>query len=299
MKWREYTKNYELYLMMVLPLAYYVVFKYWPMYGVQIAFKNFNMAQGIWGSPWAGLKYFEKFFSYYNFNAILGNTIEISLYAIAIGFFFPIVLALLLDEVRNLFFKKLIQNVTYIPHFLSSVVVVGMLISFTSIRGGLFNKIIELFGGDPINFMIESQYFKTLYVFSDVWQNMGWGAIIYLAALAGISPELNEAAVVDGASRFKRIVHIKIPSLLPTIMILLILRVGHLFSIGFERILLMQNDANLSASDIIQTYIYRTGILQGDFSYSTAVSVFNSLTNFIILIGANYLARKTSESSLW
>nr|WP_238357586.1 ABC transporter permease subunit [Cohnella zeiphila] len=257
------------------------------------------MAQGIWGSPWAGLKYFDKFFSYYNFGAILGNTIWISLYAIAVGFFFPIVLALLLDEIRNLHFKKLIQNVTYVPHFLSGVVVVGMLINFTSIRGGLFNKIIELFGGHPVNFMIESQYFKTMYVFSDLWQNMGWSAIIYLAALTGISPELNEAAVVDGASRFKRILHVKIPGLLPTIMILLILRVGHLFNIGFERILLMQNDANLSASDVIQTYIYRTGILQGDFSYSTAVSVFNSLANFIILIAANYLARKTSDSSLW
>lgn len=296
---KSYLRNYELYIMLLLPLAYYIIFHYWPMYGVQIAFKDFSAVKGILGSAWVGLEHFERFFNYYNFWTILGNTISISLYSLAIGFFMPIILALMLNEVKNMFLKKLVQNATYIPHFLSVVVVVGIIITFTSVRGGILNTILGWLGADPVFFMIDPRFFKSIFVFSNLWEHMGWNAIIYLAALAGISPELYEAAVVDGASRWKRILHVSIPGIISTIIILLILRVGQLLNVGFEKILLMQNSANLSASDVISTYVYRIGLLDGQYSFAAAVGLFNSLCNFTILILANRLARKISSNSLW
>lgn len=298
-RWKPYARNYQLYLLLVLPVAYYILFHYVPMYGVQIAFKQFYPVRGITGSPWIGFDHFERFFSYYNFWAILRNTIGISLYALAVGFFTPIILALMINEASHRWFKKLVQNATYLPHFLSIVVVVGMMLSFTSIRNGVVNKLIVFFGGEPINFMMEAGWFKTLFVLSNVWEHMGWNAIIYLAALAGISPELYEAAIVDGASKWKRILHVSIPGILPTVIVLLILRVGQLLNVGFEKILLMQNDANRSASDVISTYLYRSGLLEAQYSYAAAVGLFNSVCNFAILILANYLSRRISENSLW
>ncbi|TBL81970.1 ABC transporter permease [Paenibacillus thalictri] len=298
-KWIAYTRNYELYLMLLLPLAYYIIFHYLPMYGLQIAFKNFLPLKGINGSPWAGFVHFDRFFHYYNFWRIIGNTLGISLYSLAVGFFAPIVLALMLNEVKNAAFKKLVQNATYLPHFLSVVVVVGVMLTFTSVKGGIFNTIVGWFGHDPINFMIEPGYFKTLFVLSNVWENMGWNAIIYLAALAGINPELYEAAAIDGASKLKRLFNVSLPGIMPTIIVLLILRVGQLLNVGFEKILLMQNNATLSASDVISTYVYRTGLLESSFSFAAAVGLFNSVCNFIVLLLANYLARRVSSSSLW
>ncbi|MFH5185286.1 ABC transporter permease [Paenibacillus sp. TAB 01] len=298
-KWITYTKNYELYLMFLLPLAYYIIFHYVPMYGVQIAFKTFLPVKGISGSPWLGFDHFERFFHYYNFWRVIGNTLGISLYTLAVGFFAPIVLALMLHEVKNAAFKRLVQNATYLPHFLSVVVVVGIMITFTSVRGGVINSIIGLFGHDPINFMIEPGYFKTLFVLSNVWEHMGWNAIIYMAALAGISPDLYEAAAMDGASRFKRLLNVSLPGIMPTIIVLLILRAGQLLNVGFEKILLMQNSANMAASDVISTYVYRVGLMESSFSFAAAVGLFNSVCNFIILLLANYLARRVSSSSLW
>ncbi|MFB9279011.1 ABC transporter permease [Cohnella cellulosilytica] len=298
-RWKPYTRNYQLYLLLLPPLVYYIAFHYVPMYGVQIAFKQFNATLGISGSPWIGFTHFERFFSYYNFTTILTNTVVISLYALAVGFFTPILLAIMINEVRHRWFRKLVQNATYMPHFLSVVVVVGMMVSFTSLNSGVVNRLIELLGGTPIAFMMESSWFKTLFVMSNVWEHMGWNAIIYLAALAGISPELYEAAIVDGAGKWKRIIHVSIPGIMSTVIVLLILRVGQLLNVGFEKILLMQNDANLSASDVISTYLYRSGLLEGQFSYAAAVGLFNSVCNFAILILANYLARRMSENSLW
>lgn len=298
-RWLPYTKNYELYLMFLLPLAYYIIFHYVPMYGVQIAFKNFLAVKGINGSPWLGFDHFERFFNYYNFWRIIGNTLGISLYTLAVGFFTPIILALMLHEVKNAAFKRFVQNATYLPHFLSVVVVVGIMITFTSVRGGIVNSIIGLFGYEPINFMIEPGYFKTLFVLSNVWEHMGWNAIIYMAALAGISPDLYEAAAMDGASRFKRLLHVSLPGIMPTVIVLLILRAGQLLNVGFEKILLMQNSANMAASDVISTYVYRVGLMESSFSFAAAVGLFNSVCNFAILLLANYLARRVSSASLW
>jgi putative aldouronate transport system permease protein len=297
--WIPIKRNYELYIMFLLPLAYYIIFHYVPMYGMQIAFKNYLVLKGINGSPWVGFAHFERFFHYYNFWRIIRNTLGISLYSLAVGFFAPIGLALMLNEVKNAAFKKLVQNATYLPHFLSVVVVVGMMISFTSVKGGIINTILGLFGHDPINFMIEPGYFKTLFVLSNVWEHMGWNAIIYLAALAGINPDLYEAAAIDGANRWKRLIHVSLPGILTTIIVLLILRVGQLLNVGFEKILLMQNNATLGASDVISTYVYRVGLLENSFSFASAVGLFNSVCNFTILILANYLARRVSSSSLW
>lgn len=294
-----YTRNYELYLMLLPPVIFYLIFYYWPMYGVQIAFKDFNASVGIWGSPWIGVEHFVRFFSFYNFKTILWNTISINLYNLAVGFPMPILLALMINEIKNLHFKKLVQNVTYMPYFLSVVVIVGLLITMTSLRGGIANEIIKALGGQPVNFMIRKEYFKTLYVLTDMWQFMGWNAVIYIAALSGISPELYEAAIVDGATKLQRMIYISIPGIMPTVVVLLILRVGQLLNVGFAKVLLMQNDANLSTSDVISTYIYRSGILDGNFSYATAVGLFNSVCNFTILLIANRLSKKSSGSGLW
>lgn len=298
--WRaKLGQNGELYLMLIPPLVYYLLFHYGPMYGLQIAFKNFLASRGIWDSPWVGLKHFERFFSYYNFGALLRNTLSISIYSIIAGFFLPILLALLLHEVKNGPFRRFVQNAVYIPHFLSVVVVVGLIQAFTSLRGGVINTFIGWLGMEPVAFMIEKSWFRTLLIGSDLWQHGGWSAIIYLAALAGINPELNEAAIVDGAGKLGRMIHVSLPGILPTIIIMLILRMGHILDVGFEKIFLMQNDPNLPVSDVIATYVYRTGILEGQYSFSSAVGLFNSAANFAVLLTANFLARKFSDSSLW
>ncbi|GKX28914.1 sugar ABC transporter permease [Vallitalea longa] len=292
-------KNYDLYLLMVLPLLYFVIFHYLPMYGVQLAFKDFIPTKGIWGSPWVGIKHFQKFFGSYYFWRLIRNTLGISIYHLLICFPFPIILALMLNEVNNKYFKKTVQTITYAPHFLSTVVLVGIVVNFASPQNGIINEIIKFFGGEPIFFMAEPKWFKTTYVFSDLWKQMGWSSIIYIAALSGINYELHEAAMVDGASRFQRILHINIPGIMPTVVILLILAVGRIMGVGFEKIFLMQNDLNMEASDVISTYVYRAGILDGQYSFSAAVGLFNSIINFILLISVNKISRRVSETSLW
>src|SRR5690625_1743444 len=296
---KQILSRYDLYLMLLLPMVWYFVFQYGPMYGLQIAFKDFNPVDGFLGSPFAGFEHFERFFSSYYFKRLLWNTVSISLFSLLIAFPIPIFLAILINEIQNNRFKKWLQNVTYIPHFISVVVIVGMLQLFLNQNGGFVNHIIELFGGSPIAFMEKASWFKTIFIGSNIWQHMGWQSIIYIAALSGISPELYEAATIDGASRLKRIIHVSIPGIMPTIIILLILDIGHFMNVGFEKILLMQNDLNMASSDVISTFVYRNAILNGDYSYSTAIGLFNSIINFILLILINRYARKQAETSLW
>jgi putative aldouronate transport system permease protein len=292
-------RNWDLYLLIAPVVAYFVIFQYVPMYGLQIAFKDFIATKGIAGSDWVGLKHFERFFDSYLFWRVITNTLGIGLYELAVGFPVPILLALMINEVRGKRFKKTIQTVTYAPHFLSTVVVVGMLMIFLSPNNGIINRITQLFGHKTIAFMTEPVWFKTIYVFSDVWQQMGWSSIIYLASLTGIDPQLHEAAKVDGASRLRRIWHINLPGILPTIIILLILNIGSVLAVGFEKVLLMQNSLNMESSDIVATYVYRSGIVDAQYSFSAAVGLFNSVINFILLVSVNKIAKKAGETSLW
>ncbi|MFD2627761.1 ABC transporter permease [Oceanobacillus kapialis] len=290
--------NWQLYLFLLPALTYFLIFHYLPMYGVQIAFKNFFATEGITGSPWAGFVHFERFFNSYYFWRLLKNTVLISLYQLVL-FPLPIIFALMLNEVRNGLFKKWSQTLSYAPHFISVVVVVGMIVAFLDPLTGLINHAIVALGGESIPFLTSPDWFRHIYVWSGEWQSLGWGTIIYLAALAGVNPELHEAAKVDGATRMQRIMRINIPAIMPTIVILFILNIGKFMSTGFEKVLLMQNSLNSETSDIIQTFVYEVGLLEGQYSFSAAVGLFDSVINIILLIFVNYLARKTSENSLW
>ncbi|TDF99508.1 ABC transporter permease [Paenibacillus piri] len=288
-----------LYLMIAPVAAYYIIFDYIPMYGAQIAFRDFNPFVGVWGSQWVGLKYFEQFFSSVYFTRLLGNTLMINLYALLVGFPAPIILALMINEVQKNFLKRGIQTIVYIPHFISLVVVVGMILSFLSPSSGIVNVMITALGGESVHFMAEPAWFKTIYVLSGVWQEAGWGCIIYLAALSGIDPHLYESAVVDGASRWQRLISITLPSIVPTIMIMLILRMGGLFSVGFEKIMLMYNPITYETADVISTYVYRRGIQGGEYSFSTAVGLFNSVINLVMLVTFNAISKRMNGTSLW
>jgi putative aldouronate transport system permease protein len=286
--------------LLILPvIAFFIIFEYIPMYGVQIAFKNFIATKGIWGSPWVGFNHFERFFNSYYFWRLLKNTLGIGLYQLLVGFPVPIILALLINEVRSKKFSRFVQTVTYAPHFLSTIVMVGIIFIFLSPQTGLLNKVVVWFLGEPIEFLTEPAWFKSIYVLSGVWQQMGWSSIIYLAALTGIDPQLHEAARVDGASRWQRVWHINLPGIMPTITILLILNMGSLLGVGFEKVFLMQNSLNIAASDIISTHVYHKGIIDGQYSYSAAVGLFNSVVNFILLVFVNRMARKVNGTSLW
>ena len=269
------------------------------MYGIIIAFKDFTATQGIFGSPWAGMKYFNQFFNSYQFVRLLSNTLILSVYGLIAGFPIPILLALSLNECKNVRFKKAVQMVTYAPYFISTVVLVSIMSLMLAPRTGLVNHLITALGGTEINFMGEPTLFRHLYVWSGVWQSMGFSSVIYIAALAGIDPTLHEAAVIDGASKIKRIWHIDLPGIAPTIIINLILNTGSIMSIGYEKVLLMQNSLNMSKSDIIATYVYRIGLEDRQYSLSTAVNLFNSVINCILLVVVNQIARKFSETSLW
>lgn len=292
-------RDLGLYLLFLIPLIWYLVFMYSPMYGLQIAFRRYNARLGITGSPWMGMLYFNQFFGSYYFSSLIVNTIVLSVYQMAIGFPIPIILALIINEIRSRPLQKAVQNVTYIPYFLSLVVIVSMLNLFSNPYNGLFNQIGRLFGLPAMDYFAKEEYFRSMYVFSGVWQHMGFNSVIYIAALSAIDPQLYEAAEIDGASRLKRIVHISLPSILPTIAILFIMRIGSLMNVGFEKVLLMQNNINMGSSDVISTFIYRNGIQKGQFSYSAAVGIFNSLINLLLLLGANLLSRKVAKSSLW
>ncbi|GIN59063.1 sugar ABC transporter permease [Lederbergia ruris] len=295
---KKLKKHWRLYVLIAPAIIFFAIFNYFPMYGVIISFKDYVATKGIWGSSWVGFKHFERFFHAYNFWELIRNTFFINIYQLAM---FPvsIIVALSINEVRNSFFKKSVQTITYAPHFISVVVMTGMIVAFLSPSTGIINKGISLLGFEPIAFLAEPGWFKTIFVQSGVWQGLGWSAIIYLAALAGVNPELHEAARVDGASRFQRIIHINIPAIIPVMVILLILDVGNLLSVGFEKIYLLQNPLNMEASDVIQTYVYRAGLLEGQYSFSAAVGLFNSIVTLILLIIVNYIARRTTNNSLW
>jgi len=285
---------------MILPVvAYYIIFKYIPMYGAQIAFRDFNPYQGFWGSPWVGFKYFKQFFNSVYFFRLLRNTFAINLYDLIVGFPAPIILALMINEVKNNSFKRVVQTIVYLPHFISIVVLAGMIISFLSPRNGIINLIIKTFGGQPIHFLAEPAWFRTIYVWSGIWQGAGWGSIIYLAALTSIDQTLYEAAIVDGATRWKRLIHITIPCIIPTVVIMFILRMGNMFSVGHEKVMLLYNPITYETADVISTYVYRRGLEGGEYSFSTAVGLFNSAINFITLFIFNNISRKVSEVSLW
>lgn len=292
-------KNRAIYLM-VLPVAlYFFIFKYFPMYGAVIAFKDFSPAKGIWGSDWVGFAHFKDFFQSYYFVRVLRNTFLISFYNLIFGFPAPIILAILLNEIRQKMFKSIVQTISYLPHFISIVVISGLIIDFTN-RGGIVNAIIMFFGGQDSALMNNAENFRTIFVSTSVWQELGWSSIIYLAALSGINPELYEAVRVDGAGRFRQIWSVTLPGLIPTIMILLILRIGGLMEVGFEKIVLLYNPNTYETADVISSFVYREGLAQGnDYSYTTAVGLFQSMINFALLISANSISRRFSGSRLW
>ncbi|WP_229730089.1 ABC transporter permease [Paenibacillus silvae] len=296
---RSLKKHWELYLLVLPPVLYLLVFKYIPMVGVQIAFKDFSVVKGIWGSPWVGFKHFEAFFESPNFWLLIKNTIGISFYSLLAGFPIPILLALALNEIRTGYFKKTVQMVTYAPHFISTVVMVSIIILMLSPHVGVVDKLFSMLGFPMTNFMGIPEYFKSIYVWSGVWQGMGYSSIIYIAALAGVDPSLYEAAKMDGASRLRKIWHIDLPTLVPVTVIMLILSLGSIMGVGFEKIYLMQNPLNTSASEVISTYVYKVGLIGANFSFSSAVGLFNSVINLILLIIVNSISRKVSENSLW
>ena len=293
--------NWQLYVLVALPLVYLVIFHYVPMYGAQLAFKKYRAALGIWGSEWIGFDHFIAFFQSFQFQRIVRNTISISAYSLVAGFPVPILLAIALNNSQTRSFKKTVQLVTYAPHFISTVVMCGMIIQFLSPSVGIVNKFIAAFGLQPIGFMGRPEWFQTIYVFSGIWQQAGYASIIFLAALASVSSELHEAAIVDGAGMLQRNWHIDLPAIMPTAIILLILNVGNLMSVGFEKVFLLQNTMNLETSEVIQTFVYKRGIAwqPPNFSYAAAVGLFNSVVNLIMLVAVNALARRVSDTSLW
>lgn len=291
--------NFDLYLFCLPGIIITFIFSYVPLYGLQIAFRNFSARRGIWGSEWVGLEHFTRFFDSAGFQTILSNTLTISLYSLIAGFPIPIILALLLNSFRHKKYKKAIQTVTYAPYFISTVVMCGMLYLFLSPRVGVVNNFLGLFGVDSINFMGEQSMWRHIYVWSGVWQGMGWSSVIYFAALSGVSPEFHEAATVDGATKLQRILYIDLPSLIPVMTILLILNCGSILSVGFEKVYLLQNPLNLQVSEIISTYVYKVGMIDNNVSFSTAIGLFNSVINAILLIAVNWFSGKVSENSLW
>lgn len=290
--------DWRLYVLMLPSLVYLFIFAYIPMYGVQIAFRDFSPRKGIWGSEWVGLEYFKRFIEYPNFKFLMMNTLRIGLYSLA-TFPCPIIFALMLNEVRSSKFKKSVQMISYIPHFLSTVVVCSMVTLFFNQKTGVVNAIIEFLGGTRTDFLTKASYFEDIYVWSGVWQGLGFGAIIYIAALASVPMEQIEAARIDGATRLQIIWHVNIPYILPTIIIMLIFSCGGILGVGFEKILLLQNDLNLSRSQVISTYVYEIGIRGGQFSYSSAIGLFNTIVNVTILAIVNEIARRFGETSIW
>ncbi|MDI3508108.1 MAG: putative aldouronate transport system permease protein [Clostridiales bacterium] len=298
---KQIIRSWQLYLLIAIPLLYIIVFNYIPIYGAQIAFKNFRITEGIWGSPWVGFEHFKRFFNSYEFERLIGNTLALSIYSLLAGFPFPIILALLLNYVNNERFKKTVQMVTYAPNFISTVVLVGMIMQFLSPQIGIVNNILEALGMERIHFMAKPEYFRHIYVWSGVWQTTGFSSIIYIAALAAIDPQLHEAAIVDGATKVQRIWHIDLPGIMPTAIILLILNSGNILRVGFEKALLMQTPLNLRTAEVIDTYVYKIGLASPtvNYSYPAAIGLFQSVIGFILLVLVNNIAKRVSETSLW
>jgi len=296
---KKQLSQWQLYLLVLLPVAHMLVFAYWPMYGAQIAFKDFRADLGIWGSEWVGLKHFIRFFENYRFSRVIVNTFRLGVTGLVFGFPIPILFAIMLNELTGQRIKKAIQTVSFAPYFISVTVLVGMLFMFLDARVGPINNLMAMLGGERTSFMGERDWFIPVFVISGVWQGMGYSAVIYLAALSGVDQELYEAAIIDGASRVQKIYYIDIPGISPTIVILLILSAGQVMNIGFEKAFLMQNGLNQEVSEIISTYVYRSGLLQMQYSFSSAVGLFNSVMNCTLLIVTNLIARQLGETSLF
>ncbi|GMK38614.1 sugar ABC transporter permease [Paenibacillus sp. CCS19] len=297
--WQKIKRHWQFYLLVLIPVANLIIFKYIPMFGVVMAFKEYNVLKGIWGSPWVGMKYFDLFFHNPYFTQLLKNTLGLSIYHLIIGFPGPILLALALNEIKNGLFKRTVQLVTYAPYFISTVIMVSIIMMVLSPTTGILKSLMGELGYQIPNMLGMPAYFKSIYVWSDLWQNIGYGAIIYLAALAGVDPHLYEAARVDGASRLQKILNIDIPGILPTATILLILNVGGIMQVGFEKVYLLQNPLNTSSSEVISTYVYKIGLLDANFSFGAAVGLFNSVVNLILLVAVNFIAKRISQNSLW
>lgn len=302
MKKRKRLSHWQLYVFLMIPALLVFVFHYIPMAGIQLAFKKYDMNLGIWGSPWIGFENFTKFFKNYQFLRLLKNTLTLSIYNLLAGFPIPIMLALMLNSMNSKRYKKFIQTVTYIPHFISTVVMVGMIIQCLNPRIGIYGVVANAITGEhPTDILGNAAAFPHIYVWSGIWQSMGWNTIIYMAALAGVDSELHEAAQMDGAGKLKRIFYIDLPAILPTAIMLLILNAGSIMNVGFEKAFLMQNNLNLRSSEVISTYVYKVGLSKaaGDFGYATAIGLFNSMINFILILLVNHLSKKISEQSLW
>ncbi len=297
---RAFLRYWQLYLLVAIPMLYILIFNYKPMAGIQIAFKKFSAKEGIWGGDWVGLKYFIKFFSTYKFWGILRNTLVISAYQVIAHIPLPVILALCINCIRNKAYKKTVQMLSYMPHFISTVVMVSMLMQMFNTRSGLIVLMFRAIGIEIGDIFASPAAFPHLFVWSGVWQNAGWGTIIYLAALSGVDPSQHEAAIVDGASRFQRVLYVDLPVIIPTVVIMLIMDMGRVMSLGFEKVYLMQNDLNISASEIISTYVYKIGLTgSADYSYSTAISLFNSVVNLILIALTNVFSKKVSGSGLF
>ncbi|MWV46090.1 ABC transporter permease subunit [Paenibacillus sp. HJL G12] len=295
---RDFVLNKYLYIMMLPVIAYYLIFHYAPMYGALIAFKDYSPMKGILGSNWVGLKHFQDFFGSYYFLRVLKNTVLISLYTLVFEFPAPILLALLINEVRKKKFKRVVQTVTYMPYFISLVVICGIITDFTN-ADGLINRLFMFLGYDGQAMLQKPELFRPIYVLSEIWQRIGWESIIYIAALMSIDLEQYEAARIDGASRIKQMLYVTLPGLLPTIMIMFILRMGNLLNVGFEKIILLYNPVTYETADVISSFVYRKGLLEFGWSYSSAVGLFNSVINLVLLITANAISRRVSQNSLW
>jgi putative aldouronate transport system permease protein len=298
---RRIRNDWQLYLFLLIPVIYIIIFAYVPMAGAQIAFRRYSARLGIWGSPWAGWANFKKFFESYQFVRVISNTLILSVSAIAVSFPVPVLFALLMNSLNSQRFKKISQTIVNLPHFISIVVLVGMLFQILNANTGLYGAIAySLTGSKAPDLFAVPNNFRIMYILSGVWQEFGWGSIIYLAALSGISSEMHEAAVIDGASRFQRVLYVDFPGILPTVTIMLILRMGSVMSIGFEKVFLMQNGLNLPLSEVISTYVYKIGLTgTTDFSFSTAIGLFNSVINMVIIGGVNFLSRRLGDTSLW
>lgn len=296
---RSLIKYWDLYLLILPVLIWLVIFKYGPMYGTIIAFEDYSPSKGVLGSRWVGFKHFQRFFNAYNFRDILLNTVKLSVFQLLCAFPMPIILALVLNEIGNQRYKKLVQTVTYAPFFLSTVVMVGLIDAFLYPDTGLLNVLLVKLGGSSVNFMAKETYFRPIFIISHIWKATGWGSIIYMSALSSIDPQLYEAARIDGASRFQSLLHVTIPAILPTAIIMLIRDCGNIMDVGFEKAYLMQNDLNMGASEVISTYVYKVGMVNSQYSYSTAVNLFNSVINLIMLLVVNRISRTVSETSLW
>ena len=299
--WIRIKKERYLWIMILPVVAYYIIFNYIPLYGVTIAFKNYNVGLGILKSPWASpwYKYFLQFFKSIYFGRLIRNTLLINIYALVCSFPIPIIFAILLNEVRNMKIRRVVQTVSYMPHFLSTVIVVGIVVNFLNMGDGIINEVIRRMGGNPIDFMGTTRWFRTIYIASDIWQGFGWNSIIYLAAITSINAELFESARLDGCSHYGEIWYITIPSIAPTIIILLILRFGSMMNVGFEKVFLLYNPRNYEVSDVISTYVYRAGVKDAQFSFSTAVDLFNSIINLILLLTVNRISKTVSDASLF